>query len=825
MNELLTDVKYAGRALARNPGFAAVAIVTLALGIGANTAIFSVVDGVLLRQAPVAALDRLVMVWETDRNSGTTREPASWPDYLDFQDRSAQLDAWGAFTGREVNHTPASGDAQRLPALGVTGDFFSTLGLEPIVGRVFTEVEAAAGGPQVALVSEGFWTRALSREPDVVGRTIQLDDRAVTVIGVMPSASDFGIFQILSSAKYGRSFAERGARVDVDVWMPLQASEEVYPRQTHPILVVGRLADGASVVTAQEEVGAIAADLERDYPENDGRGTFVEPLDTVVFGPIRPALLVLLGAVSLVLLVACANVANFLLARGAARRREVAIRTALGAGGLARQFLVESLLLTGVAAALGVGVAQAGLRALLGLAPAAIPRIVEATIDLRVLAVTLAVSIGVSLLFGLVPTLQARHVDLQSALKGEGGHGASAGRERRRMRSALVVAELALAVILVVGARLLIKSFWQLQQIDPGFTAGGAMKAEYHLPQSRYPIDFDRWPDFSEQHAFTRRLLERAQALPGVEAAAIGGNHPLDAGFTNSFAVVGREAEASTWPEISVRSVTPGYFDTVGIPLIRGRLFRDADGTFDPAVAVINEASARRFFGNRDPLGAEIRLFGTPRPIVGIVGNEYFHGLTEAPPLGLYLPLAQLPRTNGAGVLLARTAGDPRQLAGPLRRAIAAVDPALAVFGVEPLTETVSRSIAERRFTMLVLGIFAAVALALAAIGIYGVLSYTVTQRTAELGIRMALGADPGGLRRLVVGSGLALASIGVAVGLVGAWILSRMLESLLYGVAPTDPTVFATVAVLLLAVAALASYVPARRATRIDPVTALRVE
>jgi putative ABC transport system permease protein len=679
----------------------------------------------------------------------------------------------------------------------------------------------------VVLVSEGFWTRALSGDPDVIGRTIDLDERTVTIIGVMPAASDFGIFQILSSAAYGRSFADGGARAAVDIWMPLQASEEIYPRQTHPILVVGRLADDASVVTAQEEIGAIAADLERDYPENDGRGAFIEPLDSVVLGPIRPALLMLLGAVSLVLLVACANVANLLLARGAARRREVAVRTALGAGGarLARQFLVESLLLTFAAAALGIGVAEAGLRALLSLAPAAIPRIADATIDLRVLTVTLAVSTGVSLLFGLVPTLQARHVDLQSALKGGGGHGGSAGRERRRMRSALVVAELALAVILVVGAGLLIKSFWQLQQIDPGFTAGGVMKAEYNLPQSRYPIDFDRWPDFSEQHAFTRALLERAQALPGVEAAAIGGNHPLDAGFTNSFAIVGREAEADAWPEISVRSVTPGYFETVGIPLIRGRLFRDADGTFDPAVAVINEASARRFFGDRDPLGAEIRLFGTPRPIVGVVGNEHFHGLTEAPPLGLYLPLAQLPRTNGAAVLLARTAGDPRQLAGLLRRAIAAEDPALAVFGVEPLTETVSRSIAERRFTMLVLGIFAAVALTLAAIGIYGVLSYTVTQRTAELGIRMALGADPGGLRRLVVGGGLALASTGVAVGLVGAWILSRMLESLLFGVAPTDPAVFATVAALLLAVAALASYLPARRAARVDPMVALRTE
>ena len=826
MNDFLQDLRHAARMLARNPGFSAVAIVTLALGIGANTAIFSVVDGVLLRPAPVEAFDRLVMVWETDRHSGTTREPASWPDFIDFRDRSARLEAWGAFTGREVNHTPPQSDPQRLAALGITHDFFPTLGVTPVVGRGFTEKETTSGGPLVVMVSDRFWTGALARDPDVLGRTIQLDDRTATIIGVMPSASDFGIFQILSAAAYARSFADRGARADVDVWMPLQASEENYPRSTHPILVIGRLATGASALTAQEELAAIAADLERDYPENDGRGAFIEPLETVVFGPIRPALLVLLGAVSLVLLVACANVANLLLARGAARRREVAVRTALGAGAarLARQFLVESLLLTLVAAAAGVAIAQVGLRLLLQLAPAAIPRIVDARVDGRVLAVTLGISIVVGLAFGLVPTLQARQIDLQSALKGEGGHGGSAGRERRHLRSVLVVAELALAVILVIGATLLIKSFWQLQQVDPGFHAGGVMKAEYKLPASRYPSDFSRWPDFSEQHAFTDGLLARVRALPGVEAAAIGGNHPLDRGYTNSFAIVGREAEADTWPEISVRSVTPGYFETVGMPLVRGRLLRDADGTFDPAIAVINAAAARRFFGDRDPLGAEIRLYGASRPIVGIVGNEHFFGLTEAPPLAVYLPLAQAP-PRGAGVLLARTASDPTSLARPLRAAIADQDPGLAVFGIEPLTETVSRSIAERRFTMLILGIFAAVALALAAIGIYGVLSYTVTQRTAELGIRMALGANPSSLLRLVVGGGLTLATAGVALGLAGAWALTRMLQSLLFGVGPTDPVVFGSVALGLLAVAALASYLPARRAIRIDPVTALRVE
>ena len=515
-----------------------------------------------------------------------------------------------------------------------------------------------------------------------------------------------------------------------------------------------------------------------------------------MFGPVRPALLVLLSAVGLVLLVACANVANLLLARGSARRREVAVRTALGASGLRmmRQFAAEGLLLAMVAAAIGAGLAVGGVRLLVALAPADIPRIADASVDLRVLTITLVVALGAGLLFGMVPALQARRVDLQGSLKGEGGHGGSAGGERTRLRSVLVVAECALAVMLVIGAALLIKSFWRIQQVDPGFRSAGILKAEYQLPSSRYPVDFRRFPDLKEMHAFSHGVLQKAERLPGVEAAAVSGYHPLDPGFTNSFRIIGREAEAATQPEISIRRVTPGYFRTMAVPLVRGRLFTDADHTSAPPVVLINEAAARRFFDGQEPLGKQINFWGANRTIVGVIGNERFQGLAEAPPIAAYAPLDQAPSVNGAGVLLVRTSGDPKALIASVRGVIREQDPALAVFGLEPFAETVSRSVAERRFTMLVLGLLASVALALAAIGVHGVLSYSVAARTREIGIRMALGAQPSGVSRLVVSQGMTLALSGTVLGVAAAFVLTRSMGTLLFGVTPTDPFTFVVV-------------------------------
>lgn len=825
LDELLQDLRYTFRMLRRAPGFAAIAVASLALGIGLNTAIFSVVDGVLLRRAPVENLDRVMMVWETDRNTGTTREPASWPDFVDFRERSDTFAALAAVTAGERNLTPEGGEPTRLAALAVTSEFMPMLGLRPIAGRGFRPEEATAGGPNVVLISDAVWARAFNRDPGIVGRTLRLDDVPFEIVGVVPDASDFGVLQILGQAAYSRSFADRGVRVRVDVWAPLQATADTLPRSTHPIFVLGRLAPGATRESAQAELAAIAADLERDYPENAGRGVNLEPLDAVVFGPVRPALTVLWGAVGLVLLVACVNVANLLLARGTTRVREVAIRSALGSGAwrLARQFAVETTVLTLLAAGAGVIFAYAALAVLVAQAPPDIPRLDLIGIDLRVLAVTGGLSILVGLAFGLVPTLQALGVDPQTTLKGEAMRSAGGGRAAARAREVLVVAEMALAVVLVVGAGLLVRSFWALQQVDPGFEATGVLKAEYQLPPSRYPVDFRVFPNFAEQHRFTRALLDRAASLPGVSAASIAGNHPLDPGFTNSFDVVGREDEVL--PEISVRRVTEKYFETVGLRLDRGRLLSDADAPDAPAVALLNRAAVKRLFGEQDPMGRQIAFWGARRTIVGIVADEHFHGIAEAPPIAIYVPLWQAPSANGAGVLLLRTDGDPTSLATAARGAVRGIDPGLAVFGVEPLAETVSRALGEQRFTMLLLGLFAAMALVLAAIGVHGVLSYSVARRTPEIGIRMALGAEPGGVRRLIVGEGLTLAAIGIVLGLASALAFTRLLPSLLYGVSPTDPVTFVAVALVLAAIALAASAAPAWRATRISPMVAMRTE
>jgi putative ABC transport system permease protein len=821
---LLHDLRLAVRLYRRSPGFTAAAVVTLALGIGMTTAIFSVVNAVLLRPVPFPDADRLVMVWETDRDSSTSHEPGAWPDFVDFQQRSRQVDRFGGLIAGETTLTPERGEPMRLAGLFVTHDFLPLVGVTPIVGRSFTPDDDRLGGPALVLISERLWERLFQRDPAVAGRTLRLDDRPRTIVGVVRSGADFGVLQVLSAADYGRGFADRDARSEVDVWAPLQADPQQLVRDTHPLLMIGRLAPGATLASAQEELSRIAADLERAYPSNTARGVFVEPMAQVVFGPTRPALLVLLGAVGLVLLIACVNVANLLLAHGTGRRREVAVRAALGAstGQLARQFITENLLLCIVSATLGVALAFAGLRALIVLAPPDVPRLASAGIDVRVLAVALAITVAVGFVFGILPLLQALRTDLQSALNAEDARGATGGREGRFTRSALVVAEVALAVVLVTGAGLLIRSFWQLQQVDPGFDASNVLKAEFELPASRYPFDFRDWPDLQAIHRFNAALLSRTASLPGVESVAIAGSHPLSAGFTNSFAIVGREEESRTFPEMSIRGVTPGYFRAVRLGLVRGRLIEDRDATKATPVVLINEAAADRFFAGQDPLGHQVAFWGVRWTIAGVVANERFHGLTESAPIAAYTSLAQAPSRGGQS-LLVRASGDPRAVIAAVRAAFAEIDPALALFGVEPLDETVAQSISEQRFLMLLLGLFAALALMLAAIGIHGLLNYTVVQRTREIGIRMALGATPQSVTRLVLRQGAGLTIAGLFAGLLLGVFFARALTGLLFGITPTDLVTFAAVLVVLGAVAALSTWLPARKAVHVDPLAAMR--
>ncbi|HEU4927903.1 MAG TPA: ABC transporter permease [Vicinamibacterales bacterium] len=820
---MLSDFRYALRSFLKNPAFSIACVLTLALGIGANTAIFSVVDAVLLRRAPFADIERLVMVWETDRNTGTTREPASLPDFLDIKERARTLAQAAVLMAGEMNLTPATGDPRRVPVLRVSHGLLPMLGLEPLAGRALAEADDRPGGPPGVLIGESLWEREFGRRAEAVGSTIRLDDQSFTILGIMHRGSDFGVLQILSRAAYSRSFADRGERTEVEIWAPLQGDPRQLPRSTHPIFVAGRLADGVDVGAAQTELARVMSDLERSFPENAARGAFVEPLSSVVFGPFRPAFYLLLAAVALVLLVASVNVASLLIARGAARMHEVAVRGALGArhSRLIRLFLVESLVLTGASTVLGLVIAYGVLEIIIALAPADIPRLTDASVDGRVLAATIAVSALAAIGFGLFPMIQVGRADLQSALRGIGR--TSQGRGRKRLQQALVVGELALAVLLVCGAALLIRSLWNVQRVDPGFRSAGVLKAEYQLPGSRYPSNFRQWPNFPEQHAFTRALLERAARLPGVEAAAIAGNHPLDPGFTNSFTIVGREAEARTWPEISMRRVTPSYFATMGLLTLRGRVLSDADGTTSAPVALINQAAAERFFPGRDPIGAQIRFWGTSRTIVGVVTNERFQGLTEAAPIAAYTPLSQTP--SATGTLLLRTRMEPASLAASAERSIHDIDPGLAVFAVEPLDLTISRSVSQRRFTAFLLGAFAALAVILAAIGVHGLLSYNVAQRRQEIGIRIALGAGRGAVLGLIVREGVGIIFAGLIGGLVGAVVLTRLLQALLFGVSPTDPLTLVVVAAALAAVALVATLLPARRAARVDPLPALRAE
>ena len=806
MDHLRQDLLYALRRLVKAPAFTVVAVVTLALGIGANTAIFSVVNGVLLKPLPYPESERLVGVYHT---ANGRRAVMSGPNFTDVARTATSFENAAAIsTGRMI--LTGQGEPIRIPVANVSASLFNVLRVRPILGRTFNADENTPGRTSIVVLSYGLWQQRFGGDPDVVGRRIQLDGVSREVVGVMPQGFSYP--------------------ADRQAWLPVEYDQNFVTRQRGAwyLDVVARLKPGVTTEQSATEVETIGRNLAREYPDADAEiGMTTYPLREAMVGDIRRAVFVLLGAVGFVLLIACANVANLLLARAAAREPEMAVRTALGAGRgrLVRQLLTESIILALVGAAFGLLLAVWGVEFLTSLKPQGIPRLDNIRIDGAVVLFTMAIAVVTGVLFGVAPAFTATR-GLTASLK-EGGRGAVTARGGARLRGALVVAELALAVMLLAGAGLLMRSFIKLQAVDPGFRPEQALTFELTLPEARYKED-------PQIISFFDRLLPRLRALPGVRAAAAVMGLPLSGmDFVISFEVEGRPpVPPSQRPAMQVRVATPDYFSTIGIPLKRGRGFSDDDRQGTTPVVLITETAARMFFPNEDPIGKTIKLGwgrggGARRraggEVVGIVGDVKEAGLDEPNPPHIYMPLRQWP--VGFMSIVVKTATPPPTLADAARTEVYAVDPNLPVSNVRTLDEIVARSISQPRFYMLLLAIFAGVALALAAIGIFGVLSYAVAQRTREIGIRMALGAQQHTVIGLVVREAMLLVAFGVASGTIAALVLSRTMTKMLFSVAPTDPATFAIVAAGLLAVALLASYLPARRATRVDPVVALRTE
>jgi putative ABC transport system permease protein len=808
MGTLIQDLRYGVRMLWKSPGFTIVAVLTLALGIGANTAIFSVVNGVLLRPLPFRDPSRLVLIAE---KSSFPIISTSYENYLDWRDQSHSFESMEATRGSSITLTGA-GEPERLNVRMATAGLFSMLGINAQIGRTFLPEEDRAGGTPVALLSYGLWQRRFGGSADIIGKTVNLDLQPYTVVGILPSG-----FQILQPA---------------DVYLPFTPWAKTLPadRNWHPgIIPLARLKQGVSKEQARSEMIGITKRLEQQYPDyNTGTSADVIGLQDQIVQNSRPALLLLLGAVSFVLLIACANVANLLLARAASRGREVAIRTAMGAsrGRVIRQLLTESVLLSLAGGLLGVIVALAAVGLLPKIAGDSIPQGAPIGLDPWVLAFTAVVSLFTGLLFGIVPALRTANLDLRGTLN-EGSRGSTAGPGQHVLRGALVAMEIALAMLLLVGSGLLLRSFSRLQEVPPGFQPDHLLVADIPLSPTAYAKPQDRYQFFD-------RLVERAKSLPGVRSAAAASFLPVSGGGSIiHFNITGHPPKSPhEFVAAGYRTITPNYLETLGVPLLQGRFFTRGDNEKSPAVVIINATMAHTFFPNENPLGKRLQLGALPEQevptmeIVGVVGDVHF-GLGTDPQAEMYLPYRQadllLPVFQLSVVM--RTAGDPSLETSALRSALAEIDPNQPLVKVRTMEENMATTVAQPRFRTWLIGILAMLALVLAAVGVYGVMSYTVTQRTSEIGVRVALGAQPKDVFRIIVGEGLRLALFGVGVGLVAALLLTRLLQSFLFGISAYDPLTFIAVSLLLTLVAVAASYFPARRATRVDPMIALRYE
>jgi putative ABC transport system permease protein len=795
------------RSLIRQPGFTVPAVITLAVAIGATTAIFSVVEGVILRPLPFRDPQRLMVMWETDLHNNSPRERASLPDYRDFDAQTRSFETLAALQNIDRTLTDRGGTPQRLDGVAVSHDMLSMLGIAPMRGRAFDRRDDVPEAAPVVIIGEALWRSRYGGSDSVLGTVITLDGTPHEIIGVMP-------------ARYDRA-------VDTEIWVALGPASKTFAdlRGVHNILLIGRLKDGLTRGAAEADVAAVAKRLEKQYPDsNVGRGATLEPLHEAIVGTTRHVILVLFGAVVFVLLIACANVASLMLVRAAARERELAIRTTLGARAvlLFRQMIAESVVLALISGALGLVLAQWGIDALLAMAPETLPRRTEIGLNLPVLLFTFGVSALVGMLFGIVPALRASRAEPADGLR---GGRASSARTAGLSRSLIVTLEIAVALVLTIGAGLLIRSFWSLTHVDPGFRHRDAITFIVELPESRYPVPgravYPKWP---EAIRFYDLLLEKVRALPGVTSAAIALNHPLRRGWTSQVSISGRPQADGPRDEVRMRPVTPGYFETIGVPLLRGRDIQSSDREGAPLVVLINEAMARKYFPSEDPIGQSVEYWGpTKRQIVGIVRDVHFLGLHAPAEPAIYPALHQMPFSQ-VSILVRSTIGLEAALPA-LRNAVWSIDRDLAVVEPATLTELLERSVGPQQFQTILLTLFSAVALFLAAIGVFGVVSYQVNSRLRELGIRLALGAQPIQLVLLVLRRGLAMTAAGVAIGLLAALGMTQVLSSMLFGVEPLDPSTFLAVTLVLGLLSLAASSLPAHRASRVDPTIALRTE
>jgi putative ABC transport system permease protein len=807
--DLAQDLRYGLRTLLKNPGFTVVAVSALALGIGANSAIFSVVNAVLLRPLPFKNPEQLVMVWENATHLGFPKNTPSPPNFLDWQRQNTVFAGMAAMVERSFNLTGV-GEPERLDGRRVSANLFNVLGVPPLIGRTFVPDDDRAGA-HVVLLSYLLWQRRFGSDASIIGRAVTLNGESYTVIGVMPRG--------VHLPGYGNWNDE--------LWVPVAfTNEEITERGNHFLDVIARIKPGITLNQAQAEMETIAARLAKEYPKyNTQIGASVTPLHEEIVGDIKPALLVLLGAVGFVLLIACANVANLLLARAAVREKEIALRLALGASRsrLTRQFLTESVLLALLGGGFGLLLALAGIRVLKTFIPATISQTQTINIDAKVVVFTALIALLTGIVFGLAPATHALHSNLNDSLK-EGGRDSAASSKGNRLRNLLVIGEVAVSFILLIGAGLLINSFLHLRNLDPGFRAD-------HLLTMRVDLSVLKYPDAERRSAFFDEVLRHIRALPGVQSAAAAGNLPLTYnGDSMSIAVEGiPDPPPAQWSDVIYRAIGPGYFTTMGIPMVRGRDFTDQDRADSKKVVVISEKTAQHYWPGQDPIGKRLKPGATTsevpwREVIGVVKDVRQNDFLAEPKMQMYFAHPQL-KELAANSLVVRTSVEPMSLATSVRNAIWAVDKDQPVANIDTMDHIVSEAIARQRFSMLLLGIFAGLALVLAAVGIYGVMSYSVAQRRHEIGIRIALGAQRADVLKMTMKQGLKLVALGLLIGLANAFVLTRVMASLLFGISATDPATFASICVVLLGVAALANYIPALRATKVDPIVALQAQ